>query len=258
MAPEATDPDAESASSSRKRAAGLPSGERRAKSKSTTSGATNSSAGAANILSKLANKTSDVVQQAASILEEEIAAGIVAARQVEERLINVKAIRSRPSDEVIQRYRRDAHDALDIVLDVIHAATKSVGELAQRAISIRSGETLTSGPLAPSTIPTLSAPQPVKAGDAVEIPMAVENDSHTQTAQFSFHVSDLINESGSHIAASQITLAPALLTLGPRQSEKVTVTIHVPAGTAAGSYAGLLQATNFNQLRAVLAVQVSE
>jgi hypothetical protein len=56
-----------------------------------------------------------VVRDAAKILEQELAAGLMAAKRVEERFIDVKQIRERNPDEVTQRFRRDAHEALDIM-----------------------------------------------------------------------------------------------------------------------------------------------
>ncbi len=258
------EPDADPSTSSRRRStpadaqAGAQPGARRSKANGKTSGGTKPPANPGDILSGFANTTSHVVQQAASILEEEIAAGIIAAKQVEDLFINSGEIRLGNPDEVMQRFRRDAHDVIDILIDLVNVAAKSLGSLAQRVITIRSGDRPdVSGQPAPGSVPTLSMPQPIKAGEAAEIPMAVENESDTQTARFSFHSSDLVNESGDRIAAQQITMTPSSLTLDPHQTEKVTVTVHVPEGTPAGSYSGLLQATNLNQLRAVLVVQVS-
>src|SRR6516165_8801662 len=54
------------------------------------------------ILKRFAESTSRVVQQAAYILEEEIAAGIVAAKQIEARLVDVDELRSEESNEVVR------------------------------------------------------------------------------------------------------------------------------------------------------------
>ncbi len=212
----------------------------------------------ADILRGFTDTTSRVVQQAASILEEEIAAGILAAKQVEERMINVKETRSGKPDEVMQRFRRDAHEVVDILLDLVTAAAKSAGGIAQRVVSIRSGDQPRSpGSLGSGDAPTLAMPKAVRAGESVEAPMKLENDSETQTVHFSFRCSDLVNESGDRIAATQVTITPATLRLAPRQAEQVIVTVNVPADAPAGSYAGLLQATNLNNLRAVLVVHVN-
>jgi len=61
--------------------------------------------------------TSDVVQRAALILEEEIADDIVAEEQVEKCFIEVSQLHSGEPDEVIQRFRRDSHEPFHILLD---------------------------------------------------------------------------------------------------------------------------------------------
>lgn len=264
MPPNEKEPDSDPVNSSRKRSAlddsqtGGQQGAGRQKLNDQPTRERKPPVNPGDILMEFANTTSQVVQQAASILEEEIAAGVIAAKQVEERLINVGDIRSSKPDEVMQRFRRDAHEVVDILLDLVNVATNSLSGLAQRVITIRSGDSSTrSGQSAPGGVPTLSTPQPIQPGESAHITMTVENDSDTLTAQFSFHSSDFVSASGDHIAASYVTTAPSSLTLNPRQTEKVTVTVNVPLGTPAGLYAGLLQATNLNQLRAVLVVQVS-
>jgi len=61
--------------------------------------------------------TSNLVQRAALILEEEIAAGIVAEEQVEKCFIEVSQLHSGKPDEVIQGFRRDSHEPFHILLD---------------------------------------------------------------------------------------------------------------------------------------------
>ena len=209
------------------------------------------------VLKGFAKSTSRVVQQAASILEEEIAAGIVAAKQVEERFVNVSKVRSEDPAVLIQRFRRDTHEVVDIIIDLVNAGAKSVGDLAQRAVRIRSDagsskvERLMAG-----QVPTLSMPQPVKAGAAAEITMSVENDSDAETAKFSFCSSDLVSSTGDRIDNKHVRFDPTSLVLATHRSTKVKATVQVPAETPAGVYAGLIQATNLNHLRASISVAV--
>lgn len=212
----------------------------------------------------VAGTTSRIVQQAASILEEEISAGIVAARKVEERFIDVQKIRTKSSEEIMQRFRRDSHEVVDILVDLVSLATNSVGGLAQRAIKVNvtpGSPAARSGPSPMSStsigIPMLQAPLPIKSGEAVEIPMTLENDSEDTTETFHFMVSELISSSGERIEGHQVSFSPSTLVIGPRQSATVTVTVAVPEGTGAGVYSGLLQAQRLEQLRAVIAIQIA-
>lgn len=68
-------------------------------------------------LQAFSETTSDIVQKAALILEEEIATDIVAEEQVEKCFIEVSQLHSGEPDEVIQRFRRDSEEPFHILLD---------------------------------------------------------------------------------------------------------------------------------------------
>jgi hypothetical protein len=209
------------------------------------------------IVKGLAETTSNVVQKAASILEEEIAAGIVAARQVEEQFINVKDLRAENPDAVMQKFRRDVHQAVDIIMDLVNVASRSVDDLTKKMISINGGTGQPSpAPTNGRKVPNLTIPNPVKAGTSTEMPMTLQNDSDKSTETFELHSTDLVDSDGNRILAEQIKFAPASLAIGPRNSETVKINVTVPTGTVAGTYSGLIQATKFDQLQAILTVQV--
>lgn len=206
---------------------------------------------------EFAGTTSRLVQQAASILEEEIAAGIVAAKKVEEQFIRVNEIRSGKPDELMQRFRRDAHEVVDILLDLLTSATKYFGGLTQRVITIRGvGRKQTEEHTAPGQLPTLMIPKSIKAGESAEVTMTLENASNQETDVFSFHSTDLVNAAGDRIDAKQVAFAPSSITIGPRKKDKVVVTVRIPKRTVSGVYSGLIQATKLDQLRAVLIAEV--
>lgn len=110
-------------------------------------------------LSDLGQSTSDMIQKAASVLEEEVAAGIVAAREVEravreedefsagqfdeimERLrvdthefvsiigAQINELRSSEYDDFAERFQKDAHDSLDIILRAMSLAPELINRL---------------------------------------------------------------------------------------------------------------------------------
>ena len=208
------------------------------------------------VIKGLANATSRVVQQAASILEEEVAAGIIAAKDVENRLINVEDLRSGKPDEVIHRFRRDAHEVMDIFIDLAHAATQYVGGLAQRVVTIRGSEKGKKPDTASGQLPTLKTNKAMKSGEVAKIPMDLENNSDKIMDEFSFHSTDLVDASGRRIAAERITFTPSTLSLAPYKTQKVVVAVNIPAKTSAGIYSGLIRATKMDQLQAILVIQV--
>jgi len=212
-----------------------------------------------------AGSTVRIVQKAVSVLEEELAAGINTTQKLEQKVVDVDKLRSADPQEVIQRFRRDAHDVVDILLDLVNVATNSLDQLTQRVIRIGVSESRSGAAPSPAGgggggagggIPSLAVSTPVKAGAAVEIPMTLENESSKPTDVFYLLSSDLVNPNGDRIAAQQVSFVPEKMVIEPQKSAVITVTVRVPESTPPGTYSGLLQATKLEQLRAVLSIQI--
>jgi hypothetical protein len=201
-----------------------------------------------------ADTTSHVVKQAASILEEEIAAGILAARQIENKFIDTDELRSGKSDEVLQRFRRDAHEVVDIVVDIVGATARNATRMAKRAISIRGGERST-GEGASTSV--LTMPQPVKAGQTGEVSLVVENDGESTVEPFEFRPTDLVSASGDRIPEDAVRFDPKVISVGSHQNQRVAVRVTPPADTPPGTYSGLIQSSRPDLLRAVLTIIVA-
>jgi len=214
-------------------------------------------AGQRDLLIGMAAKTTLAVNRAASILEEELATGIGATQNIEQKLVDVETLRSADSREVVQRLRKDAHDVVDILVDLVKIATKALDGLSERALSIGWGSARPTGEKpAARAIPSLAVPTAVKPGERVEIPMTLENESNKPTEAFNFHSSDLVNPAGERISSQQISFSPEQLVIEPQQASVVTVIIRVPENATPGIYSGLLQASRLDQLRAVLSIQI--
>lgn len=205
-----------------------------------------------------------VVREAAKVLEQELAAGLVAARRVEERFIDVQALRSRNPDEVMQRFRRDAHEVVDIVMDVLTVLVDTAANVTERSFSI-SGQRTVHTPEAPrpqrqiaSKVPTLSMPAPIAPGETMQILISVENDAEKPTEPIVFKCSDLLSSEGGSIPGTSVDYAPNQMILAPRTTERVAIRVHVPIGTKPGTYCGMFQANNLEAVRAVLMVEVKE
>jgi len=205
-----------------------------------------------------AETTSRVVRQAAAILEEEIAAGILAAKQVEESLINVKALRAGNAESVIHRFRKDAHDVVDILVDVVGSAVNYAEDMSKRAVSFRvSGNPDKAARQESGPAPFLKVPGVLKSGQSVQVPMTLENSGDAPTESLRFLSTDLMSPAGGRIPARQLAFKPAALTIKPRGRETVLVQLKIPSGTKPGLYSGLIQSSQMDQLCAVLAVQVA-
>jgi hypothetical protein len=205
----------------------------------------------------LAAEAIRIVEQAASILEEEISAGIVAAKKVEQRYVNVNALRSGDSEQVMQRFRKDAHEVLDILLDLVNLSINAIGGMSARAINLRSStESKNKSNSNPEeNLAEIVLPEALKPGDSGKVGMLVENESDTPTGKFAFTTAGLLNSSGAQLDPSAISFEPAILEIAANDLEKLTINVAIPAGTPAGQYSGLLSAPTV-QMRAILTVNV--
>jgi hypothetical protein len=80
-------------------------------------------------LTDFANTSSRVVQTAAVILEEEIAAGMAAAKEVSAQMANaVQHADLTQSDytQIIECFRHDAHDAVDVLVTLLKTAAEGL------------------------------------------------------------------------------------------------------------------------------------
>jgi hypothetical protein len=207
-----------------------------------------------------------IVLRAASIIEEEVASGIGAVKRIEQRFLDVDALRSQHPDHVMARFRRDAHEAVDIILDVVTAAANTVGEQAGRVVNVTAsrmsraaGSTDGDGARrSPGVrLATIRIPGTVAAGSRGEVSVSLENESESATAKFTLHGSELVSASGDRIPAENVRFEPATLSVPPRESGLVKVTVEVPQSARPGLYEGLLRATHLDGMRAMLAVQVA-
>ncbi|MGN6510806.1 MAG: hypothetical protein ACTHLD_15180, partial [Chitinophaga sp.] len=153
-------------------------------------------------LGNLVDGASKIVLKAANILEEEIARGIVAAKQIEGKLTDVQKLRGGNKEELLTRFRQDAHDVIDLLIDFTTIAVKNAGSLASRIIHVRQGGT-DDAPQAeePVQIPLIHAPKDLKAGEAMEVPITLENDSKTDVKTIEFTNTALMDASSNQIDA---------------------------------------------------------
>lgn len=247
------------------------SGERRGKRvvQATSRAASAAATAALDASRRAVEATPTIVLRAASIIEEEVASGIGAVKRIEQRFLDVDTLRAQHPDHVMSRFRRDAHEAVDIILDIVTAAASTVGEQAGRMVNVSasylpqrpgSAGTKDNGGSTRSTgirLSTVRMPGTIAPGGRGELTMSLENESDAAVAEFTLHSSELVSASGYRIPADHVSFDPATLSVAPRASGMVKVTIRVPLDATPGSYEGLLRATQLDGLRAMLVVQVA-
>jgi hypothetical protein len=217
--------------------------------------------GGTNRLGGMAGSATGVVARAASILEQEIAAGIDAAKRVERRFVDVEAIRKGKPEELLLRLRNDAHEIVDILVDLAILATKAVSGVTHGVVKVsgpagNGAPEGMSGPTVATAIPTLAPLSSGRAGTTVELSMTLENDGDAPTEEFAFHATDLVNLAGERISAEMISCIPKAFVIAPHGRVDLSINLAVPENTTSGVYTGLLQATNLSRLRAMLLVPI--
>ncbi|QGN48223.1 hypothetical protein ACN26Y_19275 [Micromonospora sp. WMMD558] len=84
---------------------------------------------------KVAEQTSETVTHAASVLEEELAAGMASARRLEERLSANRRVDPEAFDELVGRVRTDGHALIDTVVGQLKTSDDQRGEVIRRYTS---------------------------------------------------------------------------------------------------------------------------
>lgn len=63
----------------------------------------------------IGDSASEVVKQAAAVLEEELAAGVVASQRIQERFRAERRVDQGEVDDVVERFRSSAHELVEVV-----------------------------------------------------------------------------------------------------------------------------------------------
>ncbi len=207
-------------------------------------------------ISNAGHAASRVVQQAASILEEEIARGIVAAQEVERRFIDVGALRGADANHVMQRFRRDAHDLVDILIDLVHISARTVG----RAITLEAG----SRPALPEAkngvreMASIDLPGPISPGETADVSLTLTNSDPEDTPPFTFNTLGLVSAGGGEIAPEFVRFDPKQVVIEADGEVQLKVSVAVPKDATPGRYTGFLQSTHLDRLCATLSLDVAE
>jgi len=212
--------------------------------------------GAFEIPGRALDAMSHIAATTASLLEKELAVGIQAAKFVERRILDVDRLRSSDPEGWLPRFRQGAHEVLDMFVDVISIASRSLGDQARGIVSITSGPRTRPDEPVGGRVTVLQMPGPLMPGQTGERILLLANDDDAPTGELSFASSDLVAPSGARIPASQVYFDPPALAVGPRRSGKVVVGVTVPDGLPSGSYEGLLLGAPVEGHRTVLRVDL--
>ncbi|CAN5122789.1 hypothetical protein BH20BAC1_BH20BAC1_24810 [soil metagenome] len=202
---------------------------------------------------KMAGDAQRMLKSAVDVLEEEIAAGILAAKKLEKKVINVEEVRGDNPTELMSRIRRDTHDAIDIILDAVTVLVNQFSNLSDTVTRARENGTPENKA---DHIPVVKNDEPVKAGNQIEIPILLSNDSIDQPMTVELNKSDLTGPGGNKILARNISLVPRLVVVDPAGKREVAIRIKIPKACISGSYSGLMQDRQNQNIRTVIMIDV--
>ncbi len=185
-----------------------------------------------------------LVGSAASILNEDMAAGVLAARQVRADGSAQQNASSLPGTD-FKQLLREAHDFVDAiaaVLPKLQGGAKDWLGLPQT----RADE---AGDI------TQLEPKAVRAGDVARINIKLHNDN-ADSVRLVPHCTTLLGDSGYRIAEERLTFTPREVQLGADESASVALDVSVPDDCAKGRYAGILKVAGATYLCAVVSIEV--
>src|SRR4051812_23895317 len=113
-----------------------------------------------------------LVEDAAAILQEELSSGVEAARRVQKRLFTDE-VRAQDTHELLDRLRKDVHDAVDVAVEALAGALNTLG--ASRSEGREPASTV---------VPTVPSTGPVAPGSRLRTRVEVANGSDAATEPF--------------------------------------------------------------------------
>jgi hypothetical protein len=188
------------------------------------------------------NNAQRVLSSAVNVLEEEIAAGILAAKKIEKKVINVDDVRG-DSENLANRLRKDTHEVVDLFIDALIAVTNQLKNLSTNVnntndVLKKTTSATTQKPAA--TLAMLQPDAPVKAGETTTVFMQLSNDESKEAVKIALKKNDLAGPSNQKILSKYIQIKPASVVLKPTEEKELSIQIKVPPSCKAGHYTALL------------------
>lgn len=212
---------------------------------------------------------SRIVFKAAGILEEEIARGIIAAREIEEKYTDVPKLRAgegalenRHLEDLLVRFRKDAHDVIDLVIDFAALAANNVGKLSSQLINIRQDtgnkeDSKGSPAPPPEQVPLIRINKILAPGEKNEVPLLLENDNPKEKRTIEFTNTVFTDSAGNQLLASILSFNPEKLVIEPASKASVKIRLTIPENAVAGTYTSFLQDKNSERLNATIMITIA-
>jgi hypothetical protein len=191
-----------------------------------------------------------LVQSAASILDEEMELGAIAAKSLPQSSVNPTLpglSEALPTNGLL----KDVREFVDKFAEAIAQMPQPMGY----DLPIPLAEGISSSQAESEGVPILRSRQSIRAGEVGSLTFKLHNDSET-AASFTLHCTDLLSGSGGRIASQAVEFTPQNVQLKQDASIEVMLKLRVPPGSIQGIYSGLLIASELSYLQAVITFMV--
>ncbi len=187
----------------------------------------------------VAQQGASIVSQAASVLDEEMAKGVLAAR----------------SAGTTAPYGQS--DASNPVLRQMHELVNNAAAL-WPSLQGSPAQRLVASPPAASDADPLAEVRPratVKPGQRATISMTLRN-SESRVVRLVPAATDLLGSRSGQIVSSLLEFTPPEFSLEPQEQRDLTIATTVPVDAVPGCYSGLLVVRGLDYLRALITIEV--
>ncbi len=198
-----------------------------------------------------------VLSSAVNILEEEIAAGIVAAKKIEKKVIDVEDIRSNPED-LMNRIRRDTHEAVDLFLDALTAVSKQLGILSSTISAQTADIKEKAAPATPAknSIAVITHDEPLKPGQEAVLYMSLSDEKAVEPVSIQLQKTDFTGTMQHKIHSRHIKLKPSSVVLQPGEEKEIAIHVTLPPDCKPGHYSALLTDNQNQSVKTIISIEV--
>lgn len=195
-----------------------------------------------------------IVTAAVNVLEEEIAAGILAAKKIETKIIDVHSIREDPQN-LMNKIRKDVHEAVDLLMDSITALSQQFDSFSQVVTTQRKEEKDENTKA--SAIPVVRNVKPICAGETLTLQMEMGNYNKQELEIIKFQKTDLSSSGGHKISSRSIKIDPVEMQLAPGAKGEISIQIKIPSKISIGQYCALFVDANNADNKAIIQVDIT-
>lgn len=207
--------------------------------------------------SGLLNNAQKVVNAAIGVLEEEIAAGILAAKKIEKKVIDIDEVRGNDQD-LINRIRHDMHEALDIFIDGFAALSKQIGLLTEKVNGGRETTTATpaSSPEFNDRIQHIHLEEASSPGQHARFSIELQDDELQKETVLHLFTTGFSGISGYTILPEKIHIQPAVINMIPGKVCPVTVDVEIPGKCPPDHYHSLMLIKEMPETKIILSLDI--